>query len=85
MNRFDRVIMGHLDSPGHLDAAVEALDGGGWLHYHEACPEAVGDRPVERVRGAVESAGLEPRSLERRVVKTFSPGVNHCVVDCLVE
>lgn len=82
---FDRVLMGHLDSPGHLGSAVRALDGGGWIHYHEACPEAVLGRAADRVREAVSVEGRSVSSLCTRRVKSFSPGVVHVVVDCLVE
>lgn len=84
-DRFDRVLMGHLDSAGYLGAAARALDGGGWLHYHEACPEKSAERPVKRVSEAVERAGFRTVSLDRREVKGYSPGVGHFVVDCLVE
>ncbi|MBS1263115.1 MAG: tRNA(Phe) (4-demethylwyosine(37)-C(7)) aminocarboxypropyltransferase [Methanonatronarchaeales archaeon] len=82
---FDRVLMGHLDSPGHLGRAVASLGEGGRLHYHESCPSAIDDRPVKRVRRAVEDGGRDALRLDRRLVKTFAPGVGHYAVDCLVE
>jgi len=82
---FDRILMGHLDSPHHLGTAIEALGNGGWIHYHEACPVEVRDRPVRRVEAAVEAEGLEVSSVDRRKVKSFSPGVAHYVVDCRAE
>ncbi|GAB7018905.1 class I SAM-dependent methyltransferase [Halostagnicola bangensis] len=70
-----------------LPAALEALEPGGTVHYHEATPESLlWERPVERVEGAIEAAG---RTLERvddrRRVKSHSAGVEHVVLDAVVD
>lgn len=82
---FDRILMGHLDSPGHLDEAARLVAPGGWIHYHEACPDAVQERPMDRVRQALKRRGREVDELELRRVKGFAPGVGHYVVDCKVD
>ncbi|MDJ1432925.1 class I SAM-dependent methyltransferase family protein [Halostagnicola sp. A-GB9-2] len=70
-----------------LPAALEALEPGGTVHYHEATPESLlWERPVERVEGAIETAG---RTLERvddrRRVKSHSAGVEHVVLDAVID
>ncbi len=78
----DRVVMGHFDAHDYLDAALAALSPGGVVHYHEATPEAERwDRPVGRVEAAAGDRGRPVEVLDRRVVKSHSPGVDHVVVD----
>ncbi len=80
----DRVIMGHIYCQDFLPAAIRALDGEGTIHYHEAVPEAVIERPVERIKKACARLGKRCEVLGFRKVKTYSPGVYHVVVDALV-
>ncbi|KDE59372.1 methyltransferase [Halostagnicola sp. A56] len=69
-----------------LPAALEALAPGGTVHYHEATPEALlWDRPIGRLEAAVGEAGRTLGDLERRRVKSHSAGVEHVVVDAVVE
>ncbi|MEF8790302.1 MAG: class I SAM-dependent methyltransferase family protein [Haloarculaceae archaeon] len=82
----DRVVMGYYDAWEYLDTALSALRSGGVVHLHEATPEAeLPDRPVSRLRGAAERHGRSVEVLDRRVVKSHSPGVEHVVVDARVE
>jgi len=53
----DRVIMGYLDGQEYLPHGIDALLPGGILHYHEAVPEAVENRPVERIMEASRRQG----------------------------
>ncbi len=70
----------------YLDDALRALAPGGVVHYHEATPESeLWDRPVGRLESAVSRAGREMEVLERRRVKSHSPGVAHVVLDARVE
>jgi tRNA wybutosine-synthesizing protein 2 len=97
----DRVVMGYYgvsdgqsagrgtrshEAHEYLDAALPALRPGGVLHLHEATPEAeLWDRPVSRLRGAADRHGRTVDVLDRRVVKSHSPGVEHVVVDARVD
>ncbi|MFC7232010.1 class I SAM-dependent methyltransferase [Saliphagus sp. GCM10025308] len=100
--RADRVVMGYYgvaddeDEAGHgsrveeavsfLPAALEALEPGGVVHYHEATPRPeLWERPVGRLEAAVEEAGRTLEVLEKRRVKTHSAGVEHVVVDARVK
>ncbi|WP_312912531.1 class I SAM-dependent methyltransferase [Natronosalvus caseinilyticus] len=100
--RADRVVMGYYgvgggeDEAGHgsrveeavsfLPAALEALEPGGVVHYHEATPEPeLWARPIGRLEAAVEEAGRDLEVLEKRRVKSHSAGVEHVVVDARVE
>ena len=79
-----RVIMGYFDGQEYIGHGIRALLPDGILHYHEAVPEAVARRPVERI---IEEAGKLGRSveiLEVRRIKKYAPGVWHVVVDARV-
>jgi len=82
----DRVLMGYIGNTHHyLDVALEALnDDGGVIHYHESVPDKLKFiRPVERIKEAADGRDVE--ILNRRVIKKYSPGVYHVVVDALVK
>ena len=82
----DRAVMGHYEAHERLDAAIAALRSRGVLHLHEATPTAeLWDRPVGRIEAAAERAGRPVEVLDRRVVKGYSAGVEHVVVDARVE
>jgi tRNA wybutosine-synthesizing protein 2 len=76
----DRVIMGYLDAHPYLRYGVRALKKGGLLHYHEAVPEAVMGRPVERLKEVAPDAEI----LAFRKIKKYAPGVWHTVVDAKI-
>lgn len=73
----DRVIMGYLDAYPYLEYGMRALKKGGLLHYHEAVPEAVLGRPVERLKKVAPDAEI----LAFRKIKKYAPGVWHTVTD----
>ncbi len=77
----DRVLMGHLFCHEFLGVAIRAVGDEGVVHYHESTPEAVIDRPVDRVREACRKEGRRCEILSVRKVKNYSPGVYHIVVD----
>lgn len=83
----DRVVMGCLDSYEYIDKALKVLcEGGGVIHYHEACPnELLPDRPIERVKKAVLSENRSFQLIQYRVVKSYAPGVSHVVLDVKVS
>ncbi len=80
----DRVIMGYLDAHPYIEQGIRALVPGGILHYHEAVPEAVERRPVERIIEASGKLGRNVEIIGVRRIKKYSPGVWHVVVDAKV-
>ena len=81
----DRVVMGYYDAYEYLDPALAALGPGGVVHLHEATPEAeLWDRPVSRLREAAARRDRTVEVLDRRTVKSHSPGVAHVVVDARI-
>ncbi len=80
----DRVIMGYFDAHPYLEKGISALVHGGIIHYHEAVPEAVEDRPVNRIIETAGKLGRKVDIIEARRIKKYSPGVWHVVVDARV-
>ncbi len=80
----DRVIMGYFDAHPYLEKGISALKAGGILHYHEAVPEAVEQRPAERVIETAEKKGRKAEMITIRRIKKYSPGVWHMVVDARI-
>ncbi|MGC8817353.1 MAG: class I SAM-dependent methyltransferase [Candidatus Hadarchaeum sp.] len=81
----DRVIMGILHvTHRYLPLAMKVLKPeGGVIHYHETVPSRLGfKRPVERIIRA--ASGREVEIINQRVVKRYSPGVDHVVVDAKI-
>ncbi len=84
-NFADRVIMGHIRCQDFIEKAIMALDGEGWIHYHEAVPERIIRRPVRRVERAAERMHAKLIEVSMRKVKNYSPGVYHVVVDARIR
>jgi tRNA wybutosine-synthesizing protein 2 len=80
----DRVIMGYLDAHQYLEHGIRALVHDGIIHYHEAVPEAVEQRPVNRIVETAGKLGRKVEIIEARKVKKYSPGVWHVVVDAKI-
>ncbi len=80
----DRVIMGYLDAQEYLEKGIKALLPGGILHYHEAVPDAIKSRPVERIVEAALKLGRKAEIIKIRRIKKYSPGVWHMVVDARI-
>ncbi len=80
----DRVIMGYLDTYPYLEHGIRALLPGGIIHYHEAVPEAVERRPVERILAASKKLGRNAEIIGVRRIKKYSPGVWHVVADAKI-
>ena len=67
----DRIIMGYVKTTHHyLKVAIDSLNEGGILHYHETVPEKL-NRPVEL--------------LKINKIKKYSPGVWHVVIDARID
>lgn len=82
----DRVLMGYIGKTHHyLNVALEALkDDGGVIHYHESVPDKLKfTRPVNRIKEAAN--GFEVEILNKRIIKKYSPGVYHVVVDAWIR
>jgi tRNA wybutosine-synthesizing protein 2 len=82
----DRVLMGYIgNTHQYLDVALDVLkEEGGIIHYHESVPDKLKfKRPVERIKKAAK--GFEVEILNKRVIKMYSPGVYHVVVDAWVK
>ncbi len=81
----DRVIMGYLNAYEFLEHGIHALKHNGVLHYHEAVPEAVMHRPVERVVEEAKRQGRKAEITGMRRIKKYAPGVWHVVVDAIIR
>ncbi len=81
----DRVLMGYVgDTHHYLGPAFKCLREGGILHYHETVPDRIKfKRPVERVKKA--AAPRKVKVLNKRIIKKYSPGVWHIVIDAKIN
>ena len=80
----DRIIMGYVKTTHHyLDTAINSLNKGGIIHYHETVPEKlISKRPVERVIQAADDREVEVLKLNK--IKKYAPGVEHVVIDARI-
>ncbi len=80
----DRVLMGYIgNTHEYLDVAMSTLRAGGVIHYHESVPEKLKfTRPVERIKRAAGDREVE--ILNQSVIKKYSPGVYHVVIDARI-
>ncbi len=81
----DRVLMGYIGNTHHfLDTAMEIVKTGGIIHYHESVPDLLKfERPPKRIIDA--AGGREVEILKKRIIKKYSPGVYHVVVDAKID
>ncbi|MBU4534702.1 MAG: class I SAM-dependent methyltransferase family protein [Euryarchaeota archaeon] len=81
----DRVLMGYIgNTQDYLKPAMDCVKGGGVIHYHETVPEKImSKRPIERIEKAAgeRNVGI----IRQRIIKKYSPGVVHVVVDAKIE
>lgn len=84
----DRVVMGYIGNTNeYLDVAMDVLKvEGGIIHYHESVPDKIKfTRPIDRIKAAAATAGKEDvQILKKRIIKPYSPGVYHIVVDAKI-
>jgi len=80
----DRVLMGYVKTTHEfLDVAIDCVNKGGVIHYHETVPEKLMDtRPYERI--AKSANGRDVEILSTNIIKKYSPGVVHVVVDARI-
>jgi tRNA wybutosine-synthesizing protein 2 len=83
----DRVVMGMVQvTDRYLQKGISALRPGGILHYHQTIPSRL--YPAEAIRDvtqAAEALGHRAEILGHVLVKKFSPGVVHAVVDARID
>lgn len=84
-NFADRVLMGYIgNTHEYLDKAVDIVKPGGIIHYHESVPDNLKfERPPQRIIDAAKGRDVE--ILNKRIIKKYSPGVYHVVIDALIE
>ena len=81
----DRVLMGYIgNTHEYLDTAMEIVKPGGIIHYHESVPDKLKfERPPQRIIDAAD--GRDVKIINKRIIKKYSPGVYHVVIDALIE
>lgn len=81
----DRIIMGYVKTTHHyLKTAIDSLNKGGVIHYHETVPEKLMDtRPINRIKEVARDRSVEFLKLNK--VKKYSPGVFHVVCDARIN
>ena len=81
----DRIVMGYVKTTHHyLKVAIDSLNEGGILHYHETVPEKLIDtRPIERI--TAQSGNRDVELLKINKIKKYAPGVEHVVIDARIN
>ena len=81
----DRIIMGYVKTTHHyLKVAIDSLNKGGVIHYHETVPEKLMDiRPINRIKELAGDRQVE--ILKLNIVKKYYPGVFHVVCDARIN
>lgn len=81
----DRIIMGYVKTTHHyLKVAIDSLNRGGVLHYHETVPEKlVNTRPIDRIKSQAGNRDVEILKINK--IKKYAPGVEHVVVDAIID
>lgn len=81
----DRIIMGYVKTTHHyLKTAIDSLNKGGVIHYHETVPEKLMyTRPINRIKEVAGDRSVEFLKLNK--VKKYSPGVFHVVCDARIN
>ncbi|MDD3985963.1 MAG: class I SAM-dependent methyltransferase family protein [Methanobacterium sp.] len=83
----DRVLMGYIGNTNeYLDVAMDIIKKDGIIHYHESVPDKLKFiRPIERIQKAAKNIDREVEILNKRIIKPYSPGVFHVVVDAKIN
>lgn len=81
----DRILMGYVKTTHHyLKVAIDSLNEGGILHYHETVPEKLmNSRPIDRI--VAQAGDREVELLKVNKIKKYSPGVQHVVIDARIN
>ncbi len=80
----DRIVMGYVKTTHHyLKVAINSLNEGGIIHYHETAPEKLmKTRPIERIISQAGNRDVEILKINK--IKKYAPGVEHVVVDAMI-
>ncbi|WNY27049.1 class I SAM-dependent methyltransferase family protein [Methanolapillus ohkumae] len=84
----DRVLMGYVGTTHlYLNAGILAIKSeGGILHYHDTVPEKLfPSRPIQQIMDAAKECNRFATILETRIIKKYSPGVYHVVIDAQIS
>ena len=81
----DRILMGYVKTTHHyLKVAVNSLNKGGIIHYNETVPEKLLEtRPISRIKQAAGDRDVELLKINK--IKKYAPGVEHVVIDALID
>ena len=81
----DRILMGYIKTTHHyLNVAIKSLNKGGIIHYHETVPEKLMEtRPISRIKQAAGNRDVELLKINK--IKKYAPGVEHIVIDALIN
>ena len=81
----DRIIMGYVKTTHHyLNVAIDSLNKGGVIHYHETVPEKLREtRPIERIQAQAGNRDVELLKINK--IKKYAPGVEHVVIDARIN
>ena len=81
----DRILMGYVKTTHHyLKVAIDSLNKGGILHYHETVPEKLmNTRPIERIIAQAGNRDVELLKINK--IKKYAPGVEHVVIDARID
>lgn len=81
----DRILMGYVKTTHHyLNVAIDSLNKGGIIHYHETVPEKlIETRPISRIKQAAGDRDVELLKINK--IKKYAPGVEHVVIDALID
>ena len=81
----DRIVMGYVKTTHHyLRVAIDSLNKGGIIHYHETVPEKlIETRPISRIKQSAGDRQVELLKINK--IKKYSPGVWHVVIDALID
>jgi tRNA wybutosine-synthesizing protein 2 len=64
--------------------AIDSLNHCGIIHYHETVPEKLmNSRPVERIIAQAGDRDVEVLKINK--IKKYAPGVEHVVVDAMID
>lgn len=84
-HKADRIVMGYVKTTHHyLKVAIDSLNEGGILHYHETVPEKLMEtRPIERIVSQAGNRDVELLKINK--IKKYAPGVEHVVIDVRID
>jgi len=82
----DWVVMGHFDGGKYFDVAFRAVRREGTIVYHAlTAVEQYPVEPLEQVRDASRTFGVEILGTQHRRIKSYAPGIVHAVVEASVR